>query len=78
MALNIRMNLHRSDWKTRKFNRSPVAAHFSKSGHSFDNIILNCIEANTQWSDEQRKSRETYWIMRLNTLAPYGINKNDS
>ncbi|KAH3750077.1 hypothetical protein DPMN_184593 [Dreissena polymorpha] len=78
MALNIRMNLHRSDWKTRKFNRSPVAAHFSESGHSFDNIILNCIEANTQWSDEQRKSRETYWIRRLNTLAPYGINKNDT
>jgi len=23
IALNKRMNLHRSDWKTRKFNRSP-------------------------------------------------------
>jgi len=34
MALNKWMHQHRSDCKNRKFNRSPVAAHFNKS-HSF-------------------------------------------
>ena len=77
-ALNRRINLHRSDWHTRKFNRAPVAEHFHEIGHSFDNIELCCIEANEQWTDEQRKARETYWIRRLNTVQPHGINKSDT
>lgn len=76
-ALNKRMNLHRSDWKTRKFNRSPVAEHFNAADHSFENVELCCIESNALWSDKQRKARETYWIRRLNTVQPYGINKSD-
>ena len=78
LPINKRMNLHRSDWKTRKFNRSPVAEHFNEVGHSFDNVELCCIEANKRWSDTQRKARETYWIRRLNTLQPFGINKSDA
>ncbi|XP_060598432.1 uncharacterized protein LOC132752158 [Ruditapes philippinarum] len=77
LPLNKRMNLHRSDWKTRKFNRSPVAEHFHLEGHSFKDVSLCCIEHNTKWSDITRKSRETYWIRRLNTLEPSGINKGD-
>jgi len=78
MALNTRMNLHRSDWKTRKFNRSPVASHFNKESHAFKNTVLCCIEANDTWTDGQRKMRETYWIRRLNTPHPHGINKSDT
>ena len=79
MALNKRIIVHMSDCKTRKFkfNRSPVAAYFSESNHTFDNIILYCIDANKKWYDETRKLRETYWIMRLNTLQQHGININD-
>jgi hypothetical protein len=64
------MNLHRSDCRTRKFNRSSVSEHFHLEGHSFNDVSLPCIEHNTQWSDVTRKSRETYWIRRLNTLEP--------
>jgi len=68
MALNKRMNLHRSDWNTRKFNRSPVAAHFNEEHHSFDNIVLCCIDTKPMGNG---KKRETYWIRRLNTLQPH-------
>jgi len=57
MALNKWMNLHRSGWNTRKFNRSLIAAHFNEEHHLFDNIVLCCIEANDTWTDGQRKTR---------------------
>jgi hypothetical protein len=76
-ALNKRMNLHRSDWKTLKLNRSPDAEHCHLEEHSFKDLSLCCTEFNTQWSDVTRKSRETYKIRRLNTLEPSGINKED-
>jgi len=78
MALNKRMDLHQSDWNTRKLNRSPVAAHFNKEQHSFDNIVLCCIEAKDTQTDGQQIPRETYWIRRLNTLHPHGTNKKDT
>jgi len=53
MALNKRMNLHWSDWKTKQFNRfqwrEPLVWK-SNVG----------IEANNTWTDVQRKMRETY------------------
>ena len=36
-----------------------------------------CIDHSPEWTDSTRKSRESYWIRRLNTLRPHGINKND-
>ena len=30
-----------------------------------------------QWSDDTRKARESYWIRRLNTVQPHGINMGD-
>jgi hypothetical protein len=72
-----RMNLHRSDWKLCRFARAPMAEHFHKDGHSIDDMSLCGIEADPDWSDKDRKTRETYWIRRLNTLSPAGINKGD-
>jgi hypothetical protein len=77
MTLALRMNLHRSDWRTNKFNRSPVAEHFSREGHTFSDMDLCGIEFNNSWTDAQRKPRETYWIRRLDTLKPPGINKGE-
>ena len=72
-----RMNLHRSDWKLRRFARAPLAEHFHADGHSISDMSLCGIETDPNWSDKERKSRETYWIRRLNTLSPCGINKGD-
>ena len=77
LSISRRMNLHRSDWRTRRFKRSPVAEHFSQDDHTFDHIELCVIESDQRWSDQTRKNRETYWIRRLNTLKPFGINKGD-
>ena len=77
-ALNERMNGHRSDWTKQRFQRSPVAEHFHLQNHDFNShVSLCCIEHDVQWSDDTRKARESYWIRRLNTIQPHGINKGD-
>lgn len=76
--LNKRMNGHRDDWRHRRFERSPVAEHFCSSEHDFlSHASVCCIDHNSEWTDKARKTRESYWIRRLNTLKPCGINKGD-
>ena len=76
--LHKRINGHRSDWKHRRFQRAPVAEHFTLPGHDFNShVVLCCLDHDINWSDSARKARETYWIRRLNTLQPHGINKGD-
>ena len=76
--LHKRINGHRSDWKHRRFQRAPVAEHFTLPGHDFNShVALCCLDHDINWSDSARKARETYWIRRLNTLQPHGINKGD-
>ena len=76
--LNKRTNGHRDDWRHRRFERSPTAEHFHSADHDFlSNASVCCLEHNKEWSDSTRKLRESYWIQRLNTLCPFGINKGD-
>ena len=77
LQLNQRINLHRSDVNTHKLERSPIAEHIHTTGHTFSDISLCCIDHNPNWSDRTRKLREIYWIRRLNTTQPHGINKSD-
>ena len=64
--------------ETQAFNRSPVAEHFCSTEHDFLNHASLCsLDHNPEWSDRTRKARKSYWIRRLNTLQPYGINKGD-
>ena len=77
-TLNIRMNGQRDDWRHKRFERSLVGEHFCSSGHDFlSHASVCCLESNPEWTDNARKSRESYWIRRLNTLNPSGINKGD-
>ena len=76
--VNQRMNGNRDDWKHKRFERSPAAEHLCSPEHNFLNhAALFCLNHNPEWTDRTRKARESYWIRRLNTLRPYGINKGD-
>ena len=76
--MNQRMNGRRDDWKHKRFQKSPVAKHFCSPEHDFlKHAALCCLDHNPDWTDRTRKARESYWIRRLNTLRPYGINKGD-
>ena len=76
--LKKRMNGHHDDWRHRRFERSPTVEHFYSADHDFlRHASVCCLEHNKEWSDSTRKPRESYWIRRLKTLCPFGINKGD-
>jgi hypothetical protein len=55
-----------------------LSRHLSSRGHnnSFNDLKVTIIEHNPYWNDERRKERESFWIEKLKTLSPNGINKN--
>ena len=69
----------------------PLQAKVLSGGRSFKSLVSPVISVtihsdiqralgfpnNSEWKDNARKSRESYWIRRLNTLNPSGINKGD-
>ena len=76
-----RWNNYKSN--SRKFDRKEscmqehLYRHFSSSGHMgfLDDVLVNLIDK-TDGSDP--KKREDYWIKTLKTMAPYGLNIEDS
>ena len=57
---NISLNNHRKDVKN--LNAIPPCKHFNKHVHEFKTF------------NERLKHRENFWIMKLDTLAPLGLN----
>ena len=72
--LHMRMNGHRYDISHRKTKESPVAAHFTSTGHSESDLSVCVIDR--LWTDDviRRKNRESRWIRTLGTLWPSGMN----
>ena len=76
-----RWNNYKSN--SRKFDRKEscrqehLYRHFSSSGHMgfLNDVSVNLIDK-TDGSDT--KKREDYWIKTLKTMAPYGLNIEDS
>ena len=58
--------------------RDLIGEHFCSPGHDFiSHASVCCLNINPKWTDNDRKRCESYWIHRLNTLNPSGINRRD-
>ena len=56
----------------------PLNQHFVSPGHSLDDFgrsIFFIIDQYLSWKENQRQKRESFWIRKLQTLHPEGINK---
>ena len=51
--------------------------HYSLPGHSHWNFKVQIIEKVTPNTPTFRLEREDYWIKKLSTKTPLGLNKND-
>ena len=40
-------------------------------------VKISFIDHNPSWKENQRHTRESFWIRDLQTLLPEGINKKD-
>ena len=78
-SLNLRMSTHKSDvWRT---DSPPCDKHFQMPGHNFDvHAKFTIIEEvyNKSLSKLKIRSllehREDFWILKLQTLSPQGLN----
>ena len=78
---NIRINNHRSDANNPTEDTIPAAKHFSQN-HIFNKgakfIIIEQIKDQSKSQEQKRKillSRENFWITKLKTLRPHGLNQ---
>ncbi|XP_069479435.1 uncharacterized protein [Ambystoma mexicanum] len=77
-----RWNEHKSNIRTNSVN-SPVARHFSIKKHNISQlkvVILEIVNRAPRGGNHARRmnQREIFWIERLNSLAPNGMNEDYS
>ena len=79
-AFNIRLNNHKKDIK----NPNAILAyrHFQQQGHIFNSdakftIIDKLVNTSSSKEilHERSIQRENFWIQKLKTLVPYGLNQ---
>ena len=76
----VRLNNHRKD--VYKAYAIPASRHFAMKDHIFNRgtglNIIQQIGKSTLWRENKKKllkQRENYWIMKLKTLKPKGLNQ---
>ena len=73
--LRDRLNEHRRDIINRKTDKSGVAEHFCKPGHSVNDLqILPLLQMHNE-RETVRRAKEQYFIGLANTLTPNGMNR---
>ena len=73
-ALHERLNSHRSDVRLKKIEKS-VSAHFNSPTHTSQDMKVAVIEVLRRNNVRLRRLWESHWITTLQTIHPYGINK---
>ena len=53
-----------------------VERSLNSKDHSIDHLEIVCVEKIRDQDIHLRKVRETFWIQKLNTLHPHGLNRN--
>lgn len=77
-TLYTRFTNHKSDIKlhtTEKSKQLPIGKHFNSGDHSFEDISIMAIESITKKEKDVINKRESFWVKKLRTLAPSGINE---
>ena len=70
--LRDRFYLHRSDIV---LNRgTPLTCHFNENNHTIRDLQCSVIERVFGITKQHREDREDFWIEKLKTLVPYGLN----
>ena len=78
-TLRTRFYNHRSDIKKNKGDKCPlVTQHFNSHNHSLQDMRCMVIEKVFIQSQEARDKRESFWISKMKTLTPYGLNILDA
>ncbi len=73
--LRDRLNEHRRDVINKKHDKSGVADHFCKPGHTVDDLqILPILQLHNK-RESVRRAKEQYFISLANTLTPHGLNR---
>ena len=75
-ALRIRFNNHKSSIRHPN-TVTPISIHFNLPDHSISDIILTGIDHNPEWNDDERKRKESFWILTLCSKQPVGLNLAD-
>ena len=82
-TFNLRLNNHRKDARDRKSKNIILACkHFQDPNHDFQRdakfTLIEKITKNCMSKEQLReilKKRENFWILKLNTLHPAGLNQ---
>lgn len=73
-SLSTRMYQHRYNIKTKKEVETPLVRHFFI--HGLDSVRMAGLQRNVNWTDFERRKIERYWIYKLGTREPFGLNLN--
>ena len=60
----------------RNQKQEPIPMHFTSDGHSLKHFRIIGIERLRRRDIHFRKIREKFWIKKLGTIQPYGLNQN--
>ena len=79
----MRLNDHRFNAYHPNEDSIPACWHFHNNGHDFNRdarfTIIEQLKNTKDKPDEQRRQtilqRENFWIKKLKTLTPYGLNQ---